>query len=68
MKVIVILMRDVRIEGVEAVVAIPEGKTAEEAYQGWLAKLAAEMVADEGEEPDQGDLSESYPYEEMTIQ
>jgi hypothetical protein len=67
-EVIVILFRDVRIEGVEAAVAIPEGQTAEQVYEQWLKAEADRQLAEEDERPGIENLMASFPYEEMTIE
>lgn len=66
-KVIVILFQDVRIEGVQAVVRIPKGQTAEETYAVWLHREQARDVKESGEATSLDSLRESFPYEEMEI-
>src|SRR4051812_906773 len=64
MKVLVILFRDIRIEGVEAVVEIPEGQTAEEVFDRWVAADAAENEIDA---EDIESHRESFELEEMEV-
>jgi hypothetical protein len=66
MDVIVIIFQDVRIEGVEAVLAIPKGKTAEQVYKKWLKVEAKNRKAD-GDDPDMDVLRETYAKEAKAL-
>jgi hypothetical protein len=62
---IAILFYDTRLEGVEAIVAIPAGQTADQTFEAYLIHAAKEQeVADE----DLAQWREGYGYDELPIE
>lgn len=61
---IAILFYDVRLEGIEAIVAIKDGETAEQTFEAYCLHAAKEQGVPEDEA---ADFSKSYGFEEMPI-
>lgn len=61
-EVIVILSEE---KAIAAVIAIPQGRTAEDVFDQWIAQLATELGYEDSQ--DIADLKESYDYENENL-